>query len=141
MTKSKSAYIVIDTNVIISAGILPTSRTATMVATAFDQYILAQNDATWEELRNRLQKPKLDHYFPHAYSRAEFLLQVSTNAEFFDSQAVATECSDPTDNKFLGLALDAKAAMIVSADRALQKLHPYRGIVICSPSEFIDQYQ
>lgn len=140
MTTGKPDYIVIDTNVIISAAILPNSRTANMFSRAFDRFVLAQNDATWEELTDRIKKPKLDRYFPQSYSRAEFLLHVNTNVEFFDIHATATECSDPSDNKFLGLALDAGAKLIVSGDSALQKLHPYRGIAIYSPADFLQVY-
>ena len=140
MTKNKTPYIVIDTNVIISAGILPNSRTGHMLSSAFDQFILAQNTATWQELIDRIKKPKLDRYFPYSHSRTEFLLHVNTNVAFFDIHAVATECSDPTDNKFLGLALDAGATVIVSGDRALQTLHPYQGIAIYSPAEFLQAH-
>ncbi len=138
---TKSRYIVVDTNVIISAGILPNSTTAKMLAVAFDHFILAQNAETWDELITRIRKEKLDRYFERANSRAEYLLRVNANTGFFDIKTVATECADPTDNKFLGLAIDAAATIIVSGDSHLQVLHPYRGISICSPADFLRLYQ
>ncbi len=134
--KNKPKYIVIDTNVLISAAILPNSQTAQMLAAVFGTFVLAQNDETWIELTERIQKPKLDRYFPHAYSRTEFLLHISTNIEFFDPHATATECRDPTDNKFLGLALDSGSEVIITGDADLQTLHPYKEIAIYSPADF-----
>lgn len=141
MKKGKSRYIVVDTNVIISAGILPNSTTAKMLAIAFDNFILAQNAETWDELITRIKKKKLDRYFEHANSRAAYLLRVNANTGFFDIKTVATECSDPTDNKFLGLAMDAGATIIVTGDSDLQVLHPCKGISIYSPADFFRLYQ
>jgi len=42
--------IVIDTNVLISAGLLPRSRTAEALAVAVEHFVIAQNEATWGEL-------------------------------------------------------------------------------------------
>ena len=42
--KSKPAYIVIDTNVLISAGLLPHSKSAQVLAIAVGQFVIAQND-------------------------------------------------------------------------------------------------
>ncbi len=137
MTNSKPRHIVIDTNVIISAGLLPNSVTAKALVAAFDHYVLAQTTDTWEELVTRIQKPKLNRYFPAAHARAEYLLYINTNTSFFEAKTVATECADPTDNKFLGLAVDAGATIIVTGDAALKVLHPYRDIAIMSPADFL----
>ena len=141
MTTSKARHIVVDTNVIISAGLLPNSSTAKALAAAFDHFVLAQNTDTWEELITRIQKPKLDRYFSEAHARTEYLLYISTNTEFFEIEATATECSDATDNKFLALAVDAGADIIVTGDNALKVLHPYKGIEILSPGEFLYRYE
>ena len=44
---------------------------------------------------------------------------------------------DPKDNKFLSLAIDANAITIVTGDDDLKVLHPYKGIAIQSPADFI----
>ena len=48
-----------------------------------------------------------------------------------------TDCRDPKDNKYLELALEAGADTIVSSDGDLLVLHPWRGIDIVSPSDFV----
>lgn len=42
------------------------------------------------------------------------------------------------DDKFLVLALSADAGVIVSGDDDLLALHPFRGIPILSPHEFLE---
>lgn len=48
------------------------------------------------------------------------------------------ECRDPKDDKFLKLAVNGNATLIVSGDKDLQVLHPFRNIPILSPREFLD---
>ena len=53
-------------------------------------------------------------------------------------QQTVTDCSDPDDNRILECALDAHAAVIVTGDGHLLKLHPYRGILILTPKQFLE---
>ena len=46
-------------------------------------------------------------------------------------------CRDATDDKFLELAVNGKADMIVSGDADLLVLNPFRGIPIVSPAAFV----
>ena len=61
--KSKASYIVTDTNVLISAGLLPESKTAQVLALAVEHLVIAQNQDTWRELGTRIARPKFDRYF------------------------------------------------------------------------------
>jgi len=45
---------------------------------------------------------------------------------------------DPDDNKFIELATEARADAIVSGDQDLLVLHPYRGIPILRPADFLN---
>ena len=47
------------------------------------------------------------------------------------------DCRDAKDNKYLELALAASAAVIVSSDADLLTLHPWRGLRILRPAEFL----
>lgn len=49
------------------------------------------------------------------------------------------DCRDPKDNKFLELAFAGKANCIVTGDKDLLVMHPFRGINIISPFDFIIQ--
>ena len=44
---------------------------------------------------------------------------------------------DPEDNKFLELAVNGNANVIVSGDADLLALHPFRGIPIEAPAKFM----
>jgi putative PIN family toxin of toxin-antitoxin system len=46
-------------------------------------------------------------------------------------------CRDPTDDKFLELAVNGRADLIVSGDADLLALHPFRSIPIVSPATFV----
>jgi predicted nucleic acid-binding protein len=48
-----------------------------------------------------------------------------------------TGCRDPDDNKYLELAEAAGAAVLVSSDNDLLVLHPWRGVRILRPAEFM----
>jgi predicted nucleic acid-binding protein len=48
-----------------------------------------------------------------------------------------SDCRDAKDDKYLELALAAGADMIVSSDEDLLVLHPWRGIPILSPADFL----
>jgi predicted nucleic acid-binding protein len=45
-------------------------------------------------------------------------------------------CRDPTDDKFLALAINGHADQIVSGDADLLALNPFRHIPIVRPAEF-----
>jgi predicted nucleic acid-binding protein len=46
-------------------------------------------------------------------------------------------CRDPKDDKFLELAVSGRASCIVSGDKDLLALHPFRGIAILNPAAFL----
>ncbi|MBS0643747.1 MAG: hypothetical protein JSS43_28120 [Proteobacteria bacterium] len=48
------------------------------------------------------------------------------------------ECRDPKDDKYLALAAEGGADGMVSSDiRHLLSMHPWRGISILSPADFL----
>jgi predicted nucleic acid-binding protein len=57
-----------------------------------------------------------------------------------ESTVARSLCRDPTDEKFLALAIAAHADVIVSSDRDLLILHPWRGIPILTPAQFLSQF-
>lgn len=48
-----------------------------------------------------------------------------------------TICRDPKDNKFLELALSGQADLILTGDDHLLSLHPWRGIPILTPQDYL----
>jgi putative PIN family toxin of toxin-antitoxin system len=51
--------------------------------------------------------------------------------------AMVRECRDHKDDKFLELALDGQADLLVTGDEDLLALHPWRGIPILSPADYL----
>jgi putative PIN family toxin of toxin-antitoxin system len=48
-----------------------------------------------------------------------------------------SECRDPKDDKFLELALNGEADVIISGDIHLLEMHPWRGIAILKPAHYL----
>jgi len=53
-------------------------------------------------------------------------------------QAPIRACRDPKDDKFLELAVDGRADAIVTGDGDLLDLHPFRGIAILMPADYLN---
>jgi putative PIN family toxin of toxin-antitoxin system len=138
--KSKPAYIVIDTNVLISAGLLPHSKSAQVLAIAVERFVIAQNEATWHELETRIARQKFDRYFEKD-GRLKHLIQIAQSIKRFESSAQIQYSRDQTDNKFLELAIDSQSSIIISGDPDLKNIQVYEGIEILSPSIFFDRFQ
>jgi len=136
MSQTKLPCIVFDTNALVSAAILPASPSRQALLLAARNFCIVHSSTTWLELGGVIARKKFDRYFP-GESRSEFLLTLARASQFIESSASVTDCIDPSDNRFLELALDAKAEIIVSGDEHLRSMHPWRGIAILSPGEFL----
>jgi predicted nucleic acid-binding protein len=55
----------------------------------------------------------------------------------FEPRTAVTDCRDPTDNKYLELALEARARTIISSDADLLVLSPWRSVAILTPAEYL----
>ena len=128
--------VVIDTNVWISRLLIAESASAQAVDKALSQADVVVSDATIEELSDVISREKFDPYLS-LEEREHFLrhlLQVTTMVSVISE---VTDCTDPSDNAFLALALDSESDFIVSGDADLLSLNPWRGIQIVSPGDFL----
>ncbi len=48
-------------------------------------------------------------------------------------------CRDPADDKFLEVAVNGRADIIVTGDGDLLDLHPFRGIAILTPAAYMQR--
>ena len=134
-----TAYIVIDTNVLISAGLLPKSTTALALEIAVTHFVIAQNQATWHELETRIAKPKFDRYFGDT-GRLTHLVKIAQTIARFEQTATLAISRDATDDKFVGLAIDSGAKIILSGDQDLLVLKQVQDIEILTPARFCERY-
>lgn len=128
--------IVADTNCLVSRLLLPKSVPAKAVRKAVDDAQLLISDATLEELADVLSRPKFDRYVS-LEDRQEFIRVLSRVAERVPITSRIKACRDPKDDKFLEVAVSGDADIIVTGDDDLLELHPFRGIEIITPREYL----
>ncbi len=97
---------------------------------------LLVSEATVAELDEVLRRPKFNKYVP-AELRLEFLAALLQKAQQVEVTEQIAVCRDAKDNKFLELAVSGRATHIVSGDKDLLALHPFRGIAILGPQDFL----
>ena len=71
--------------------------------------------------------------------RREILQLLSAAALWVEPKTRVRDCRDGKDNRYLELALAAGATAILSGDKDLLALHPWRGVRVMRPAEFLDE--
>lgn len=129
--------VVVDANVFVSALCFPESvpRRALDRARAEGQLLISL--AVLHELNDVLSRPKLDRYIT-IEERIRFLVTLASEAELIATTSEVTTCRDPKDNHILELAIDGTSSHIVSGDRDLLVLDPFRGVRLLSPLAFLN---
>ncbi len=127
---------VFDTNTVVSALLLKKSVVRQALDKALERGKLLVSQATIEELNEVLRRRGFDKYV-FEEERIEFITVLVREAILVDAAETITECRDPKDNKFLELAVSGRATCIVSGDDDLLSLHPFRGIPILTPRQFL----
>lgn len=128
---------VIDTNVLISAILLSKSRSQLAFDCALESGYLLASLETLEELKTVLMRPKFQRY-QSIEERMVFYEVFCESVQVIDILQMVEECRDPKDNKFLEVAVNGNADMIISGDLDLLDLNPFRGIEIVSVAQFLD---
>jgi len=128
--------VVIDTNVLVSALVLPTSVPRQAVDKALDVGVVLISESTLEEVAGVLARKKFDPYISRQECEA-FLYQLTNTAEVVHATRIVRECRDHRDDKFLEVALNGQAGVIVTGDKDLLAMHPWRGIAVLTPAQFL----
>ena len=129
-----------DTNSLISAALIFDSINRKALDKALDAGLLAISGNTMEELSEVLFREKFDKYFFTAEERFAFVNKIEGNSKIFNPEISIPDCRDPKDNKFLELAVSANASCIITGDKDLLVLHPFRGIFILNASDFFNKF-
>lgn len=129
--------VVVDTNVLISFLLKSSSVPGQAVRRLAEmRALLLFSEATHLELVTRAMRPKFDRYRDTV--RLEIWLDsIHQLARWISPQSSLNVCRDPDDNKFLALAFDGDADCIITGDQDLLVLHPFQGIPILSPADFL----
>jgi uncharacterized protein len=128
--------VVADTNTLISRLLIPDSTPGRAVRRAVDEGTLLMSEQTLLELTDVLSRPKFDRYVAIA-DRRQFVRLLGGVAEMVSVMAPISACRDPRDDKFLETAFEGRASVIITGDRDLQVLDPFREIRILSPAAFL----
>lgn len=127
--------VVVDTNVLIRAVLKDQSMPAVAVHLARERGALLKSVATEQQLLAVLDRPRIAQLIaPAARAWLESLLR---GAELVTIIEHIQACRDHTDDKFLELAVNEKADVIVSGDADLLTLNPFRQIPIVTPAGFV----
>lgn len=130
---------VLDTNVLVSAVLSPNSPANLAYQKALDTGILLISAETFAECENVMLRPKFERYISLA-RRQRFLTEFRAAAELVLIVELINDCRDKKDNKYLDVAINGLANVLITGDQDLLILHPYRGILpILSPSDFVKE--
>jgi uncharacterized protein len=134
----KRDRVVLDTNVLISGLLSTTSTPARAVERAISDGQLLASTATLRELMTKLLSPKFDRYVPRE-RRDALLLRLAPLIEIVEVVQRVQTSRDPDDDKFLEVAINGRADVVVSGDGDLLDLNPFRGIAILAPAAYVDR--
>lgn len=132
--------VVIDTNVFVSGLLSSTSTPARAVERALMYGQLLASGDTLRELMEKLLSPKFDRYVSRE-PREALLDRLAPNVEMVEIIQHFRVSRDPKDDKFLEVAVNGAADVLVSGDGDLLALHPFRGIDIVTPAAYLDREQ
>jgi uncharacterized protein len=127
---------VFDTNVLVSALLLPDSKPRHALATAVRTGKILLSFAALAELYEVLNRKRFRRYVDEEDIRS-FLAALTREAEWVDVKVKIKACRDPKDDKFLELAVSGEGTHIVTGDADLLALNPFQGIEILPPHRFL----
>jgi len=127
---------VFDTNVLVSALLLPASRPRQALDRAFRSGQVLLSFEALTELYEVLNRKQFRRYVSEEDVRT-FIAALARETEWVQVDIEILVCRDPEDNKFLELAVTGRADYIVSGDNDLLTLNPFREIRILAPHTFL----
>ena len=131
---------VLDTNVLISAALSRQGSPYALVQHVLANARIVFSEATFEELRTRLYRPKFDRYIS-LDMRERLLRDLSACALWVGVDDQGGWSCDPDDEKFIATALQVPGAVLVSGDSDLLTAQTPAGLRILTPAQALAQIQ
>ena len=128
---------VLDTNIIVSALLFKNSQPRRALDKARHQGTVLMSQAIWQEITEVLTRPKFERYVS-SVERDLFITWLAELVYFVEINKTVTICRDAKDDKFLELAVNGDAELLVSGDQDLLILNPFLGISIVTVKEFLE---
>ncbi len=127
---------VLDTNILISRVLTPNSAIAQFTRKIIDHCDIIASQETVDELvsvmqrlchKGVLQEDDMEHFISMYKEIIEWVPVIER----------IQACRDLKDDKFLELAVNGNAEYIVTGDKDLLVLHPFRDILIVTPADYV----
>lgn len=128
--------LVVDTNLWISRLLMPGGTAAKAVDHGLSWGVPLMSEETLTELSEVLSRSRFDRYVSRE-DRQHFVRLLGGVVRVIPITQRITACRDPKDDKFLDVALSGEAQVILTGDQDLLELHPFHGIEILSPADFL----
>jgi putative PIN family toxin of toxin-antitoxin system len=126
--------VVVDSNIFVSAALKEASWPRVVVRWLDKFGGLLKSTATENQVIEVLQRP---YFVPRLLpTYLDDVRRIFAKAELVTIKERIAACRDPTDDKFLELAVNGYADLIVTGDLDLLVLDPFRGIPIITPVVF-----
>ena len=132
--------IILDTNILISGLLLSSSTSQQVFDIVTENEILLISESTFSEFYHTITRKKFDKYLS-LEKRLQFLAKLRTKASLIEIAETISICRDVKDNKFLELGVSGNANFIITGDKDLLVLHPFRNIDITTLNEFFSRYR
>jgi uncharacterized protein len=126
--------VVVDTNVFVSAALKASSWPGAVVVWLEKNGGLLKTAVTEQELFEVMVRPRFAGGIQPLHIAT--MRRIFARAEAVPITETVIACRDPKDDKFLELALNGHADVVVSGDADLLTLNPFRGVPILSPATF-----
>lgn len=130
---------ILDTNILVRASIRPQGTVGPVLSELRDgRYLLLYSDPLLKELIDVLGRPRIRTKYQIGEERIRALLDlILLRGELVVPTRKIDACRDSDDNAVLEAAVAARADVIVSGDEDLLVLHPFEGIPIVGPADFL----
>ena len=132
-------YFVVDTNIIVSVAVFSSFNPAQCLKKMIAAGGIAFSEPVLQEYAETLSNAKFDKYLS-LEKRLLFLEKFIAVGTLLNVTKQIIACRDPKDDKYLELAVACNASCILTGDKDLLVLHPFDGIPIWTPAEFLIHY-
>jgi len=130
-------FFAFDTNTLISSIIKPGSVPSKALNYAQSKGKLVFSEETKEEFLDVVGRDKFDRFIDKALRVQKAFEIVNTSIVSKVDKVSGFQCRDEADIKFLQLIVAVHADCLVSGDKDLLVLHPFKTIPILTPSQFM----
>ncbi|MEQ8807910.1 MAG: putative toxin-antitoxin system toxin component, PIN family [Imperialibacter sp.] len=131
--------VIVDCNTLVSAALRSNSPPDRVVTFVMEHHVFLSSDEVFAEFSEVIHRPKFRKYISPSIVEA-FVENLATILTLVQPKEKIDICRDPKDNMYLELAIAGQADCIVTGDKALLDLHPFRNVPIISPAEFVRQF-